>query len=280
MRRGTMVTHLLKQISKSKYLILLSLLAPCIIFARANKIVVPSSGIEDIGTAIVKAKAGDTILVENGKYRERIYLKAGVTLKAKNLHQAKIDGMGKGTVVTMMANSSLIGFIVQNGTIGVFTRHAGIHINKCRIINNWMTGIITVKHLPQIEDNIIAFNRASGIQGWDVRSTAASVNHNTIAYNANHGIAIGGNSNVHVENNIVAYNERFALKLSEKSEKSKVVKNNFYKNLKQVQKIPSGNYSFDPAFISPRTVMNFKSDPEQCCQIKTADNENLGARLE
>jgi len=82
-----------------------------------------------------------------------------------------------------------------------------------------------------------------------------------------------------VENNVIAFNERFALKLSDESERSKIVKNNFYKNLKQVQKIPSGNYNFDPAFVSPRAASNFRSDPKLCCQIKASDNENLGARL-
>ena len=195
------------------------------------------------------------------------------------MHKSVLDGMGRGTVVTMGPNSGIIGFVVKNGTIGIFTKNAGIIIQKCLITKNGQTGIITVRHLPKIEDNIIAFNRASGIQGWDVRSTVASVNHNTIAFNANHGIAVGGSSNIIVENNVVAYNERFALKLSTESEKSKITKNNFYRNLRQVQKIPSGNYSFDPAFISPRAGMNFRSDPKLCCQIKASDNENLGARL-
>lgn len=274
-----MIKNLKQCFSSSKYFVLLVVLFPIILLAN-SKIVVPSSGIETISAALVKARAGDTILVENGKYKEKVFVKAGVVLKARNLHKAIIDGMGKGTVVTMGSNAIMIGFVIQNGTIGVFTKNAGINILKCQIINNWLTGIITVRHLPQIQDNIIAFNRASGIQGWDVRSTVASINHNTIAFNANHGIAVGGTSNITVENNVVAHNERFALKLSSGSEKSKITKNNFYGNLKQIQKLPSGNYDFNPAFLSPRTALDFKSDPKQCCQIKSSDNENLGARLE
>lgn len=273
-----MVDFFLKRYYKSRYAIILWLIFPYLLSAR-TVITVPSSGIATITAAMVKAKAGDSVVVENGVYREHIFIKAGVTLNARNLHRAILDGRGRGTVVTMGSNSSISGFVIRNGTIGVFTKNAGIRVCRCLIKNNHQTGIITVRHLPRIEDNIIAYNMASGIQGWDVRSTKASVNHNTIAYNGNHGIALGGSSDIIIENNVVAFNERFALKLSSGSEKSQIVKNNFYKNLKQVQKIPSGNYSFDPAFISPRTALNFQSDPRSCCQIKASDNKNLGTRV-
>ena len=270
--------HFNRIFKKSSFLILAGLFIPCSIMA--NTIInVPSSGIPTITAAMVKAKAGDTVLVENGIYKEHIFIKAGVALKAKNIHKATMNGQGRGTVVTMGSSSSIIGFVIKNGTIGIFTKNAGIAIVRCLIKNNNQTGIIAVRHLPRIEDNIIVFNRASGIQGWDVRSTVASVNHNTIAFNKNHGVSVGGSSNIIIENNVVAYNERFALKLSDDSEKSKVVKNNFYKNLKQVQKIPAGNYSFDPVFISPRIGLNFRSNPKLCCQIKSSNNENLGARI-
>ncbi len=272
-----MFKYFQKKCSVYLYVISLNLFIPYL-FVEGSSVTVPSSGVNTITAAMVKAKAGDTVYVKNGKYRERVFIKAGVALKAMNKHKATIDGMGRGTVIQMGSNSAIIGFVIQNGTIGIFTKNAGIEILNCIITKNWQTGIITVRHLPKIEDNVIAFNRASGIQGWDVRSTVASINHNTIAYNANHGIAVGGASNIIVENNIIAYNERFALKLSEGSEKSKITKNNFYKNLKQVQKLPSGNYNFDPAFLSPRVDMNFKPDPKLCCQIKAADNENLGIR--
>jgi len=262
-----------------KSLLFLSLLIPCI--AAAGTIInVPSPGIANLTSAMVKARAGDTIIAENGVYKEHIFIKAGIVLKAKNMHKAKLDGKGRGTIVTMGSNSSIVGFVIQNGTIGIFTKNAGISILKCQVAKNWQTGIMSIRHLPKIEDNLIVYNRASGFQGWNVRSTVSSINHNTIAYNANHGISVGGTSNIIAENNVVAYNERFALKLSSNSEKSKIVNNNFYRNLKQVQKMPSGNYNFNPAFVSPRLGMNFKSDPKVCCQIKASDNENLGARLD
>lgn len=246
--------------------------------SSAASIQVPSMGIRTISEAMMRARPGDTVWVDNGTYREHVLVAPGVSLIARTVLSAKIDGNGKGTVVTMGKGSTLSGFEIRNGTIGVFSNGTGNSITSCRIVNNWQTGIIVVRHLPKIEDNVIAFNRASGIQGWDVRSTNATINHNSIAYNGNHGVAIGGSSEIIMENNIVAFNERFGLKILSESERIQVTNNNFYHNLLSPRPIPSGNFSFDPAFTSPRVSMNFKSDPARCCQAKGSDNQELGAR--
>lgn len=245
----------------------------------ANSIQVPSMGVKSITEAMMRAKPGDSVIVENGLYREHVLVAPGVSLVSRTVFGAKIDGSGKGTVVTMGKGSTLSGFEVRNGTIGVFSNGTGNTIASCRIIKNWQTGIIIVRHLPKIEDNVIAFNRASGIQGWDVRSTNATINHNSIAYNGNHGVAVGGNSEIIMENNIVAYNERFGLKVLSESERIQVSNNDFYRNLISPKSIPSGNFSFDPAFSAPRTSMDFKPDPARCCQAKGTDNQELGARI-
>jgi parallel beta-helix repeat protein len=113
-----------------------------------------------------------------------------------------------------------------------------------------------------------------------VRSTSVSINHNSIAYNGNHGVALGGSSEIIIENNIIAFNERFGLKVLSDAEKIQVSSNNFYKNLWAPGKpLPENNHSFNPAFIAARRGMNFKQDPNQCCKAKSSDDENLGARL-
>lgn len=252
----------------------------CVQNVLPASLTVPSRGMQTIGEAMIKAKVGDTIFVENGVYRERVFLKSGTFLVARNMHKATIDGLGRGTAVTLGKNCTIRGFEVRNGTIGLFSNSAGNNIEQCRIAKNWQTGIIVVRHLPKIEDNVIAFNRASGIQGWDVRSTVSSINHNTIAFNSNHGVAMGGKSNIIIENNVIAFNERHGLKISDASMKSEISKNNFYRNMPSVQKVPDGNFSFDPAFIAPRAGLNFRSNPKLCCKIKGSDNENLGARLD
>ncbi|MFP4416642.1 MAG: right-handed parallel beta-helix repeat-containing protein [Fibrobacterota bacterium] len=258
-------------------LALAMVMSPLMLFA--DVINVPSPGNETISMAMIKAKAGDTVLVARGVYNEKVFIKAGVALVSRTPFGAEISGGGRGTVVTMGKTCTISGFVVKNGTIGIFSNGGGNIIEKCRIINNWQTGIICVRHLPVIEDNVIVFNRSSGIQGWDVRSTVAAINHNTISYNGNHGVAMGGKSNIIIENNVIAFNERFGLKLSDDSKQSEISKNNFYKNLVNWDRIPDGNYSFDPAFLAPRSGLNFRPDPKLCCKAKGSDNENLGTRV-
>ncbi len=257
--------------------VLAAVMSPLMLLA--DVIHVPSPGNETISMAMIKAKAGDTVRVSQGVYNEQVFIKAGIALVSITPFAATIDGGGRGTVVTMGKSCSISGFVVRNGTIGIFSNGGDNHIEKCRVVNNWQTGIICVRHLPVIQDNIIAFNRSSGIQGWDVRSTVAAINHNTISYNGNHGIAMGGKSNIIIENNVIAFNERFGLKLSDDAKQSEISKNNFYRNLVNWGKIPDGNYSFDPAFLAPRTNLNFRPDPKLCCKAKGSDNENLGTRV-
>jgi parallel beta-helix repeat protein len=247
--------------------------------ALATSIQVPSMGIKTISEATMRTRSGDTIWVDGGVYKEHILIPQGVSLMSRSLFKAVIDGGGKGTVVSMGKNTVLSGFVVRNGTIGVFSNGSGNSITSCQITNNWQTGIIAVRHLPKIEDNIIAFNRGSGFQGWDVRTSNATINHNSIAFNGNHGIAIGGSSELIVENNVISHNERFGLKILSEADRIQVSNNNFYRNLHSLAPMPSGNFSFDPAFSSPRLSMNFKSDPARCCKAKGTDNEELGARL-
>ncbi|MFP4162387.1 MAG: right-handed parallel beta-helix repeat-containing protein [Chitinispirillaceae bacterium] len=259
-----------------------SCLAGLFLFTTSDAAVinVPSNEASTISEAMVKVRMGDTVYAAPGVYKERVVMAPGVALISKSLFEAVIDGMGKGTVVEMSKNSTISGFEIRNGTIGIFSSSSGNEISQCRIVRNWQTGIITVRHLPKIQDNIIAFNRASGIQGWDVRSTSASINHNSIVYNGNHGVALGGSSEIIIENNVIAFNERFGLKILKEEEKIQVANNNFYKNLFSPTKpVPSGNFSFDPAFIAPRTNLNFMSDPAKCCKAKGSDDEDLGARL-
>jgi nitrous oxidase accessory protein NosD len=244
----------------------------------ADDISVPSVGIKTISQAMLSAKNGDTIWVSDGIYREHIFIKAGISLKARNSFKAIIDGGGKGTVVTLSVNSLIRGFEIRNGTIGIFSKDINNAIINCRIVKHWSTGIICVRHLPKIEDNIIAFNRASGIQGWDVRGITGSINHNTIAFNGNNGIALGGVSDVIIENNVIAFNERFAVKLSSNSEKSQLTKNNLFGNLIVPAKFSANNVAFDPKFTSPRAKFDFTVESKLPCCAFGSDNKVLGAR--
>jgi len=82
----------------SKKLLVAGLLAVVTLSATAlgEILSVPSVGIQTIGQAMMSAKFGDSILVSDGVYREHVFIKAGVSLKAKNTFKAVIDGKGKG----------------------------------------------------------------------------------------------------------------------------------------------------------------------------------------
>jgi hypothetical protein len=246
--------------------------------ASAASISVPGDA-SSISAGLLRAAERDTVWVGDGVYREHVVLPHGITLLARTQFRAVIDGGGRGTVLTMGKNTTISGFTIRNGTMGIFSSGANNAIRSCRVVRNWQSGVVCVRHLPLMEDNVIAFNRGSGVQCWDARSSSASVNHNTIVYNANNGIAVGGSSSFVVENNIIAFNERFGIKVLDEAENVRIANNNLFQNLNPPGGRPQGNFSFDPAFVAPRARLNFSSDPKRCCTIKGADNENLGARL-
>jgi hypothetical protein len=163
------------------------------LYAGAS-LTVPSPAHKTITEAIAHAKSGDTIWVLEGVYKGSIKLSSGIVLISKLLLKAVIDGEGAENALIMGNRSTLTGFEIKNSRIGVYSEGIDNSIAKCFIHDNQQSGIICVGHLPLIIDNIIVENGGSGIQGWDVRSTIATINHNTIAFNGNHGIAIGGNS--------------------------------------------------------------------------------------
>ncbi len=243
----------------------------------ANSIVVPQQ-YSTISQAMQKVKKGDTIQVADGLYNEQLYIAPGITLLAQNLFKAVVDGGGRETVVTMGNGSIICGFEIRNGTIGVFSTSANVSILKCRVINNHQTGIMCVGTLPQIEDNLIIYNNGSGIQGWDVRSTSASINHNTIAFNSNHGISVGGNSTIIIENNSISHNTQFGLKVSDESVRVTLISNNFFMNAKFSGTLPTENFTYAPMYIDAAKC-NFLLDKNSQLIGKGTDNQDLGARI-
>jgi hypothetical protein len=246
--------------------------------AFAATIDVPASGAQTISQAMLLAKAGDTIVAADGVYAEQVLIKADVTLKARAFLKAIIDGKGKGCAVTLGGNATIDGFELRNATIGITSRTSENAIVRCRVTGMRESGITCVGHLPEIEDNVIAFNKGSGIQGWDLLGMASSINHNTIAFNGNNGVALEGKSSLTVENNIIAFNERSGLKLSQASLTVLVTKNVFFENTAMSYIKLEDNFAFDPLFIGPRK-MDFTLKPDSPCKNKGSDGEDLGARI-
>lgn len=268
-----------------KCIMVLSVAALAPLTAHSTTIDVPGSGRHTISQAMLLAKAGDTILAGDGIYAEQVLVKSNVTLKARTFFKAIIDGKGKGCAVTLGGNATIYGFELRNATIGITSQTWENAIVRCRITGMRASGITCVGHLPKIEDNIIVFNKGSGIQGWDLQAIAgtiaSSIDHNTVAFNGNNGIALEGKSAVAVENNIIAFNERSGLKLSKASEASatvQVTKNVFFENTVVSYIKLEDNFAFDPQFIEPRK-MNFLLKSDSPCKNKGSDGDDLGARI-
>jgi len=132
--------------------------------------------------------------------------------------------------------------------------------------------------LPKMEDNFIVYNKGSGIQGWDVRTTSGSINHNTIAYNTNHGISLGGNTSITVENNIIAFNDQFGVKPAEETVRVELINNNFYQNARISSNLPAENISSDPLFVDAKRF-DFNLMKESRSIGMGTDSQNLGARI-
>jgi parallel beta-helix repeat protein len=241
-------------------------------------IVVPSQQAKSIGAAMVVARPGDTVRVGDGTYREKVFITPGVVLVSEKLFGAVIDGGGRGTVVTMSNSSEISGFEVRSGTVGIFSATAQAAIRRCRVMYNVQSGVMCVGALPRMEDNFIVFNKGSGVQGWDVRTTSGSINHNTIAFNANHGIALGGSTSITVENNIIAFNEQFGVKPAEETVRVVLINNNFYQNARISSSLPSDNISADPLFEDAKRF-NFNLMKDSRSIGLGTDNQNLGSRL-
>ena len=76
-------------------------------FGAAREI--PGAAAASISQAMVAAKAGDTVIVVEGVYREQVLVKSNITLKARTGLKSIIDGKGKGPAVTLEAAPPLSG---------------------------------------------------------------------------------------------------------------------------------------------------------------------------
>lgn len=248
--------------------------------AAAREVPAGGLGVKSLAQALLQAQRGDTIVVDNGVYVLHIELTPGVTLIAKNRFGAILDGGGRGVVVVLGSDNLVAGFEIRNGTIGLYSNGASNTIRSCRIVCNWQTGIVAVRTLPRIQDNLIVFNRASGIQCWDVQALdSAAILNNTIAFNRAHGVSLGGRCRLLLQNNIIAFNGRLGLKVAAQAKQISAVSNNFYCNRAQSGGALKGNYSFDPSFMAPRIRYDFSSSSKASRITVGSDKRDLGAQF-
>ena len=214
----------------------------------ADVIAVPATG-RSFQKALVMAQQGDTLKLNNGNYLGKFIIPPGVTIVAQTPDMVKLNGNGADRVVILTNGSTLNGITVVGGRIGIYSEGISNSIIKCNIHNNRQTGIVAVGNMPNIIDNIIARNGGSGIQLWDINNQAIPIEHNTIVFNINHGISVGGDSKVKILNNIIAYNHKLTIKSANNSEINQEF-NVYYSNAEVNMVLPDNNFSFDPQFVS------------------------------
>lgn len=153
--------------------------------------------------------AGNTILVDSGKYSEHLVIGKSIALVGAGRNITAIDGGGGGTVIQVTASDVLIkGFEVENGLLGILLDHS----NNSAIVENSVNGVfsssaayslyVDYSHNFTIEQNIIGPNSASGLLITNSEDFTISKNY---AYN-NTGYGLNVNDSM---NGIIEWN--FAL---------------------------------------------------------------------
>ncbi len=241
-----------------------------------ERIEVTSSG-SALSKALARSKQGDTLVLSPGMYRGKFVVPPRVTLISKELHRAEINAIGQNRAVVLMNGATLYGLSVTGAKVGVYSEGIDNSIIGCKIYSNRHSGILSVANMPVIKDNLIYRNLGSGITVWDVKTRGNSISHNTIAYNFNHGITVGGGSEVSIVDNIVAFNGKLKIKVDEKSTITQEY-NNYYYNVEINELLPDGNVSFDPYFVN--AVFNdFRLADSSHCINNGSNGSTIGSEI-
>jgi hypothetical protein len=242
----------------------------------AEVVAVPSTG-RSFQKALVRAQQGDTLKLSNGHYLGKFIIPPGVTIIPETLHKVKLNGNGADRVVILTNGSTIEGITIVGGRVGVYSEGIDNSILQCNIHNNRQTGIVAVGNMPNISDNIIARNGGSGIQLWEINNPNIPLEHNTIVFNINHGISVGGESKVLIENNIIAYNHKLTIKSTNGSIITQKF-NVYYYNAEVNMMLPEENFSFDPQFVSiDRDEFRLKSSSR--CFNNGKFGSDIGSRI-
>jgi len=185
-----------------------------------------------IQEAIDQAASGDTILIKAGTYAEdvTVHSKEGLTIIGEGLDQVFIAGekrvgslhIGKwpygATNVTIQGLT-----VMQHGGLGVgIFNGSGVHLKQIHV-----KGMVFIQQVQgaYLEDCIIGESETTGVAFANSTGTLVG---NTIHHN-DHGIAIGGNSEVVLRQNVISHNLFEAVLITGQS-KAKLIRNTLVRN--------------------------------------------------
>lgn len=198
--------------NKIKFVLFTSFLFTSLVFC--DVIYVKPSGLTPISKAMMTARAGDTVILADGKYQENVVVSGGVVLYSPNLFGAKIYGDGRNPVIKLGNSSKIIGIEVSGGRNGVVSSNSGAVIENCWIHSNQGSGILAMNRLPKVTNCIISNNLNSGIQATHIGSTEGELQHLTIAENRKNGVEIDGDQQIFLKDCILYRNSNKAIKVS------------------------------------------------------------------
>lgn len=211
-----------------------------------------------IGQAIEAAQSGDTILVSQGIYNEKITIKSGVKVIGSGATATTIRGDGVGVVVYLDGSAQLSGFTITNS--GTENWDSGIWVSNTSMFGLISKNIITGNNKgivvycfspcstgPDIVNNMIYGN---GSVGLFVHDGAMSISNNTIANNSA-GIVV--DKGTVILNNTVTGNTAEGINGNNKSHYLDY--NNVWNNGQNYVGATAGtnDISIDPLYVSPST---------------------------
>jgi hypothetical protein len=249
----------------------------CLVSSSFAKVIQVKASSRALSKALTNSIQGDTLELESGVYRGKFIIPPRRTIISKELHKAVINGSGHNRAVVVMHGTKLYGISVTGAKVGIYSEGIDSEIVGCRVYNNRHSGIVAVASFPLIKDNIIYRNSGSGITLWDISTGKQEVSHNTIAFNGNHGITIGGVSEVSITNNIIAFNHKLKIKVNEES--TVVQKyNNYFLNVELNELLPEDNFSFNPYFNSV-TSNDFTLSDSSRCSNSGSEGSDIGSEI-
>ena len=145
-------------------------------------------GPRGINATMAQAHSGDTVVIPQGRYKERVQLREGVTLRAQQPSSV--------TLISPDGGAAVIAYRIEAGGIeGVWIQ--GDLSAPAR------TGIEIVDASP-----VISYVRITGtLTGIEIRGASApSIRSSEIANNLGAGIEIGANAKPKIESNLIAAN--------------------------------------------------------------------------
>jgi len=160
------------------------------VLALLQIVVAPGGPVPTVTAALAQARAGDTVVVTAGVYREpRIIVTVPVTILGQG--EAVLDGSGAHEVLTVRADDVTVrGLTIRNVGASYTEDRAGIRLDgvrRCVIADNQLTNTFFGIYAARASDCLVSGNR---IEGHGTRQTAAG---NAIHLFYSEGFTVAGN---------------------------------------------------------------------------------------